>query len=71
MGPKEKSDAGSRPLSENGIPRTSLTLAVAERLREMIIRGEFAEGEQLRQDAIAANFQVSRIPVREATARIV
>ena len=32
----------------------------------MIIRGEFKEGEQLRQDAIAANFQVSRIPVREA-----
>lgn len=66
MRPKEKSDAGSRPLSDNGIPRTSLTLAVAERLREMIIRGEFGEGEQLRQDAIAANFQVSRIPVREA-----
>lgn len=32
----------------------------------MILRGEFSEGEQLRQDAIAANFQVSRIPVREA-----
>lgn len=39
---------------------------MAERLREMILRGEFSEGEQLRQDAIAANFQVSRIPVREA-----
>ena len=66
MTPREKSDAASRPSADNGIPRTSLTLAVAERLREMIIRGEFKEGEQLRQDAIAANFQVSRIPVREA-----
>ena len=66
MTPKEKSETNARPLVDNGIPRTSLTLAVAERLREMILRGEFEEGEQLRQDAIAANFQVSRIPVREA-----
>lgn len=65
MTPREKSDA-SRPLADNGIPRTSLSEAVAERLREMILRGDFSEGEQLRQDAIAANFQVSRIPVREA-----
>lgn len=65
MTPREKSDA-SRPVADNGIPRTSLSEAVAERLREMILRGEFSEGEQLRQDAIAANFQVSRIPVREA-----
>jgi len=32
----------------------------------MILRGEIQEGEQLRQDAIAADLQVSRIPVREA-----
>jgi DNA-binding GntR family transcriptional regulator len=50
----------------NGIPRTSLASAVADKLREMIIRGEIQEGEQLRQDAIASDFQVSRIPVREA-----
>lgn len=48
------------------IPRQSLTSAVAERLRDQIIRGEFPEGAQLRQDAIAAQYQVSRIPVREA-----
>jgi DNA-binding GntR family transcriptional regulator len=64
--PREKSEAASRPPRDSGIPRTSLTQAVAERLREMILRGEFREGEQLRQDAVAANFQVSRIPVREA-----
>lgn len=52
--------------SDLGIPRQSLTSAVAEKLREQIIRGEIAEGSQLRQDAIATQFQVSRIPVREA-----
>lgn len=55
---------GSR--TDKGIPRTSLASAVADKLREMIIRGEIQEGEQLRQDAIAVDFQVSRIPVREA-----
>ncbi len=48
------------------IPRQSLTSAVADKLRDKIVRGEIQEGEQLRQDAIANEFQVSRIPVREA-----
>jgi DNA-binding GntR family transcriptional regulator len=48
------------------IPRQSLTSAVADKLRDQIIRGEIAEGSQLRQDAIASRYQVSRIPVREA-----
>lgn len=48
------------------IPRQSLTSAVAEKLRDKIVRGEIPEGQQLRQDAIAQEFQVSRIPVREA-----
>jgi DNA-binding GntR family transcriptional regulator len=52
--------------TESAIPRRSLTSAVAERLRDQIIRGEIQEGAQLRQDVIAAQFQVSRIPVREA-----
>jgi DNA-binding GntR family transcriptional regulator len=63
---EHKSQTTSRAHGNNGIPRTSLTSAVADRLREMIIRGEIQEGEQLRQDVIAADFQVSRIPVREA-----
>lgn len=52
--------------SESAIPRQSLTSAVADKLREQIIRGEIPEGTQLRQDAIASQYQVSRIPVREA-----
>jgi DNA-binding GntR family transcriptional regulator len=52
--------------TESAIPRRSLPSAVAERLRDQIIRGEIPEGAQLRQDVIAAQFHVSRIPVREA-----
>jgi len=52
--------------SDSAIPRTSLTMAVADRLRDQIIRGEIPEGAQLRQDAIASQYKVSRIPVREA-----
>lgn len=48
------------------IPRQSLASAVAEKLRDKIILGELQEGQQLRQDLIAAELQVSRIPVREA-----
>ncbi len=48
------------------IQRQTVTAAVTEELREQILTGELAEGEQLRQDAIAARFNVSRIPIREA-----
>ena len=51
---------------EQGISRLSLASAVAEKLREMIIKGQIEEGEPLRQDVIAADLNVSRIPVREA-----
>jgi len=48
------------------IPRQTLTTAVADRLRDKILRGEYREGEQLRQHAIAEEFAISRIPLREA-----
>jgi DNA-binding GntR family transcriptional regulator len=37
-----------------------------EALRERILRGDYPEGEPLRQDALADDLGVSRIPVREA-----
>jgi DNA-binding GntR family transcriptional regulator len=52
------------------IPRQSLSAAVIERLRDKILSGELREGEQLRQDAIASEFQISRIPVREALSHL-
>lgn len=39
-------------------------------LKDAIIDGSLAEGEVLRQDRIATMFNVSRIPVREALARL-
>jgi DNA-binding GntR family transcriptional regulator len=58
------------PRKSSPIPRQSLAAAVLERLREKILSGELREGEQLRQDAIAAEFQTSRIPVREALSHL-
>lgn len=52
------------------IPRQSLASAVAERLREQILNGHLREGQQLRQEAIAEEFQISRIPVREALSHL-
>ncbi|ARV62914.1 GntR family transcriptional regulator [Nostocales cyanobacterium HT-58-2] len=39
---------------------------IADALREAILQGIFEEGQSLRQDEIATQFGVSRIPVREA-----
>jgi DNA-binding GntR family transcriptional regulator len=44
----------------------TLSAAIVEQLRRDILDGTYRAGEQLRQDALAASFQVSRIPVREA-----
>ncbi|MGB7668607.1 MAG: GntR family transcriptional regulator, partial [Candidatus Acidiferrales bacterium] len=66
MPTKQNLETEEAKASNNGIPRQSLASAVADKLRGMIIHGDVQEGEQLRQDAIAADFQVSRIPVREA-----
>lgn len=43
---------------------------IYEALREAIHSGDLAEGQSLRQDAIAKAFNVSRIPVREALTRL-
>jgi len=63
--------SGEHGLGKAGpIPRQSLAAAVVERLRERILNGDLREGQQLRQDAIAADFQISRIPVREALSHL-
>ena len=47
---------------------TSLTEAVTERLRAEIVHGELGFGEFLSESRIAARYEVSRTPVREAFA---
>lgn len=48
----------------------SLTLIVVERIREMIVTGELALGEQLSENVLADRLGVSRTPVREAFLRL-
>jgi DNA-binding GntR family transcriptional regulator len=48
------------------IERLSLPERLAELLQERILNGEFKEGDALIQDAIAREYDVSRMPVREA-----
>jgi DNA-binding GntR family transcriptional regulator len=48
----------------------NLTDEVAERLREAILRGDFAPGQPLRETRLASTLDVSRGPVREALARL-
>ncbi|AUG55625.1 GntR family transcriptional regulator [Thalassospira marina] len=50
--------------------RRTITDQVTEDLRERILSGDFLAGTQLRQDAIATEYNVSRIPVREALQRL-
>lgn len=54
------------PAAQTILRHRTVAGAVAEDLRRRIINGDFASGFQLRQDALAAEFGVSRIPVREA-----
>jgi DNA-binding GntR family transcriptional regulator len=49
-----------------GLKHRTLSAAIAERLRQEILSGQHPSGAQLRQDALATAYEVSRIPVREA-----
>jgi DNA-binding GntR family transcriptional regulator len=48
------------------IQRQTIASMTVAALRERILRGDFPDGEPLRQDALADELGVSRIPVREA-----
>src|SRR5215211_5453414 len=56
----------SRPAPVVPIQRQTIASMTVEALRERILRGDYPEGEPLRQDALADELGVSRIPVREA-----
>ncbi|MBK1664642.1 GntR family transcriptional regulator [Rhodospirillum rubrum] len=46
--------------------RQTMSSGLTAILRDAILNGQIAEGTQLRQDALARQYEVSRIPVREA-----
>src|SRR5260370_30346894 len=56
----------SKSAVNHQIRRQSLPETLAESLRERILNGEFREGDALIQDATAQEYDVSRMPVREA-----
>lgn len=49
---------------------TNTSDTIADALRAAILRGEFQSHEPLRQDKIAADFGVSKVPIREAFAQL-
>lgn len=55
----------TRPVGK-GLHHRTIASAVVDALRRRILDGEFAAGAQLRQDSLAKEFGVSRIPIREA-----
>src|SRR5215211_5694350 len=55
----------TRP-AQKSLQHRTIAAAVAENLRHRILDGDFKAGFPLRQDALANEFGVSRIPIREA-----
>ncbi|MFV1463731.1 MULTISPECIES: GntR family transcriptional regulator [unclassified Phaeobacter] len=56
--------------AKRAISRSTLPDVIAADLRERILSGELAEGEPIRQEALAEEYDVSRMPVREALKRL-
>lgn len=44
----------------------SLTIVATEAIRQRILTGEWADGSQLRQEALSRELGMSRVPIREA-----
>ncbi len=57
-------------LSVLPLPRRTLTDAAADAIRDRILAGALRAGTPLRQEALAAELGVSRIPLREALLRL-
>lgn len=66
-------DSTASAAAKAAAPRFAVTTVAeqaADALRRKIMAGELPEGFQLRQDALAAEFGISRIPVREALVQL-
>jgi DNA-binding GntR family transcriptional regulator len=58
--------SNARPARHQPLVRQTLAGAVVQALRERILDGLYPSGTQLRQEMLAAELGVSRIPIREA-----
>src|SRR6516165_6855591 len=55
---------------DNGSPSSSQTARATLALREMLVKGQFRPGERIREVPLAAQLQVSRIPLHLALERL-
>lgn len=55
---------------KRAITKQSLPDVIANDLRDRILSGDLAEGEAIRQEALATEYEVSRMPIREALKRL-
>jgi DNA-binding GntR family transcriptional regulator len=54
------------PLFDGPIAQQKTSLAVADMIRDAILRGQLVPGQRLKEDHVANELNVSRTPVREA-----
>ena len=59
------------PLAQRRLPRATLSVQVAERIRDDILSGAQRPGAQLNEMELALEFGVSRGPLREAMQRLI
>jgi DNA-binding GntR family transcriptional regulator len=55
-----------QPARTIAVERKSLSIQVADKLRQLIVSNTYGQGEQLRQEEVARQLGVSHIPVRAA-----
>jgi DNA-binding GntR family transcriptional regulator len=57
-------------MSRHGVQRRSLDMQAADVLREGIVRGEFAPGARLTEEALAESLEISRGTIRSALQKL-
>jgi DNA-binding GntR family transcriptional regulator len=64
---EQATDTLDPAIASDGDAEPSLTSRVRTRLEQMILSGEVRAGDHINENALAAEFAVSRAPIREAT----
>lgn len=67
-----RGEAAEAPAAKprRAMQRQTMGAQVADELRRQIIEGELPEGHQLRQELLAAEFGISKVPIREALSQL-
>lgn len=66
----DRRGAATPPAASGKLVRTTIVEQAVEIIRGKILRGELAPGDPLRQEALAEELGISRVPVREAITRL-